>query len=67
VRRPQRIGDGNAWPYLPCKTKVWISDVARFPSFSTQSVEISYSALGQRVTAPGATQTRLAALLNSAY
>jgi hypothetical protein len=37
VRRPQRIGDGNVWPYLPCKTKVWISDVARFPSFSRQS------------------------------
>jgi hypothetical protein len=25
------------WQYLPCITKVWFSDVAHFPSFSTVS------------------------------
>jgi hypothetical protein len=43
VRRPWRIGDGNARRYPPCMIKFRFSDVAHFPSFSTVSVESSYS------------------------
>jgi hypothetical protein len=43
VRRPYRIGDGNAWRYLPCMTKLRFSDVPHFPSFSTVSVESRHS------------------------
>jgi hypothetical protein len=52
VRRPLRIGDGNVWRYRPCITKVWFSDIAHFPSFSTLSAMNGHSAQRRKKKAP---------------